>query len=245
MTSTYDLSSLSDVQLMSALFSVVAGHRQTTAALLAHLAEVDRRRLSEGSAYKSIAAARAARAFPVIFEMLARGELHTSGVVLLAPRLTADNWADLLAAAVHQSKRQLELLLAARFPSSDVATVVRKLPEPKPTAQPLIARPESEASGVVTPSLAPLPTPKPAVVAPLAPERFKVQFTASATLVDKLRRAQDLLRHRSPDADLAEVCERAVDALLLRLEREAVSARRRSRARREPRGHARAACRTR
>src|SRR2546426_2092606 len=37
-----------------------------------------------------------------------------------------------------------------------------------------------------------------AVVAPLSGETFKVQFTASRSLRDKLRQAQDLLRHRVP-----------------------------------------------
>jgi hypothetical protein len=41
-----------------------------------------------------------------------------------------------------------------------------------------------------------------------------VQFTASRTLHDKIRAAQDLLRHELPDGDLAAVCERAFDVLL-------------------------------
>src|SRR5882672_4422336 len=53
-----------------------------------------------------------------------------------------------------------------------------------------------------------------AVVAPLTEETYKVQFTASRAFRDKLRQAQDLLRHRVPDGDLAAILERALDVLI-------------------------------
>ena len=39
--------------------------------------------------------------------------------------------------------------------------------------------------------------------------------TASQELHDKLRQAQDLLRHRIPNGDLAGIVERALDLLSL------------------------------
>jgi len=56
------------------------------------------------------------------------------------------------------------------------------------------------------------------VVEPIAPARFKVQFTASAELRDKLCRAKALLRHKDPDADLSETIDEAVTLLLGKLE---------------------------
>jgi len=53
-----------------------------------------------------------------------------------------------------------------------------------------------------------------ASIRPTAPGRYKVQFTASATLRDKLERLQDLM----PQADLAVVIEVAVSEKLARLE---------------------------
>jgi 5-methylcytosine-specific restriction endonuclease McrA len=41
-----------------------------------------------------------------------------------------------------------------------------------------------------------------------------VQLTASQQLHDKLRQAQDLLRHELPGGDLAQVLERALDVLI-------------------------------
>jgi hypothetical protein len=58
------------------------------------------------------------------------------------------------------------------------------------------------------------------VIAPLAPERYKIQFTASKELLDKLRYAQDLLRHVAPSGDVAVVFDRALGALIEQLEKQ-------------------------
>jgi hypothetical protein len=55
-------------------------------------------------------------------------------------------------------------------------------------------------------------------ITPLAQDRYKVQFTASTELRDKLLSAQALLRHQIPDADLAQVVDRAVSLLVEKLE---------------------------
>jgi hypothetical protein len=47
-------------------------------------------------------------------------------------------------------------------------------------------------------------------IEPLAPARYKVQFTASAELRDKLERLQALMRSSVPDGDLAAIIEAAV-----------------------------------
>lgn len=59
------------------------------------------------------------------------------------------------------------------------------------------------------------PTPKPTTALnPLGASRYKVQFTASQQLHDKLRQAQALLRHELPDGELAQVVDRALDLLI-------------------------------
>jgi hypothetical protein len=114
--------------------------------MLAHISEVDARRLylpaaypsmyeycvgalhmSEDMALKRIQAARVARRFPAAFVMLADGRLHLSGLVLLAPHLTPANHSELLAGASHRSKAGIEALLAERFPRPDVLTTVTGL----------------------------------------------------------------------------------------------------------------------
>lgn len=45
-------------------------------------------------------------------------------------------------------------------------------------------------------------------------KRYEVQLTASQALHDKLRQAQDLMRHEVPDGDLGVVLDRALDLLI-------------------------------
>lgn len=66
-------------------------------------------------------------------------------------------------------------------------------------------------------------------IKPLSEARYRLQLTASAELRDKLERARDLMGHRAPSGDLAVVVERALDALLEKLERERLGKTRRPR----------------
>ncbi|HET7904545.1 MAG TPA: hypothetical protein VFM17_08290, partial [Candidatus Eisenbacteria bacterium] len=128
------LTHLSDEALLRELARLVAHDRVTTAALIAHLAEVDARRLyapagypsmhaycvgelhlSEDAASKRIQAARAARRFPILLDALADGRLHLTAVCLLAPHLTPGNSNDLIAAARHRRKSEIEELLLRRL----------------------------------------------------------------------------------------------------------------------------------
>jgi len=152
--SAYSLSHLSDDVLLRDLVSLVAQNRNTTAAMLAHTAEVDARklylpaaypsmyayavhelRLSEDAAYKRITAARAARQYPTIFEAVAAGRLQLTGVLLLAPYLTVENADGLLGAASGKGKSDLEQIIAERFPRSEMLALLQPMPgqsgEPK------------------------------------------------------------------------------------------------------------------
>ncbi len=131
----FSLSHLEDHDVQKGLLAAVPVERTATAAVLAHIAEFDARQLyrdqacssmfvycvrelgySEDGASKRLHAARAARQFPVLFEAVADGQLHLSGVCLLAPKLTADNVDELIAAAAGRSKAEIEYLLAVRYP---------------------------------------------------------------------------------------------------------------------------------
>ena len=52
------------------------------------------------------------------------------------------------------------------------------------------------------------------MIAPLTPERYRLQFTVSKETHDKLRRMQDLLCREIPDGDPAKIFERALDLLV-------------------------------
>jgi 5-methylcytosine-specific restriction endonuclease McrA len=217
--------------------------RRAESDLVAHIAEVDERRLyareaspsmfayctealhlSEAEAYLRIAAARASREHPILLVMLGDGRLHLTGIAKLAPHLTRENRDALLKRATHRSKRQIEELIAELAPSPDAPSVVRKLPERRslsalvlPLGLDGVAVPVLELRPDAVASPAPAPV-RPGVVQPLAPGRYKVQFTASAGLQDKLERLRALLRSEVPDGDLALIIEQAVTEKLERLE---------------------------
>jgi hypothetical protein len=58
------------------------------------------------------------------------------------------------------------------------------------------------------------PPPRRAEVQPLAPERYKIQFTVDRETHDKLRCAQNLLRHTIPGGDPAKILATALSLLL-------------------------------
>src|SRR5881396_3821106 len=93
---------------------------------------VEKLRLSEDAAYKRIQAARAARRFPAIFAAVADGRLHLTALSLLVPHLTETNADDLLAAAAHKTKSDIDQLLAQRFPRTELLPLVRAIPAASP-----------------------------------------------------------------------------------------------------------------
>ena len=58
------------------------------------------------------------------------------------------------------------------------------------------------------------------MVVPLSDDSYQIQFTARRAVRDKIRQAQDLLRHRVPKGELAVVIETALDALIDKLKKE-------------------------
>src|SRR6185312_2533991 len=87
--------------------------------------------MSEAEAFLRIHAARMGRRFPLIVEMLGRGELHLTGIKLLAPHLTPDNHVQVLERARGKSKRAIEQLVAELAPQPDVPERLRKHPTPR------------------------------------------------------------------------------------------------------------------
>src|SRR5215203_3285744 len=119
-----------DGELLSDLSTLVGKECEATAHLVAVLAEVDARRLylgqgcsslfayctqvlhlSEHAAYGRSEAARVARRCPAVLGLLADGSLHLTAVSVLAPHLTVENHAALLASATHKRKREVEQLV--------------------------------------------------------------------------------------------------------------------------------------
>jgi 5-methylcytosine-specific restriction endonuclease McrA len=183
MTQQRPLATLSDDELLRRLAELMQQSRRVEADLVAHLAEVDARRLyarlafpslfayctealhlSEAEAYLRIAAARASWEHPILLTMLGDGRLHLTGIGKLAPHLTRENRDTLLKRATHRTKRQIEELIAEIAPRPDVPAVMRKLPEknvrPAPTPLPCPDR-EAMLVGELRPDAVASPAPGP------------------------------------------------------------------------------------
>jgi hypothetical protein len=259
------LEHLSDVELLSTTRTLVGRSNQLLAALLAHLGEVEARgihrtracaslyiyciyelRLSEDEAYRRVAAARLVRRFPALFEAVAAGELHLTGLLMLGPHLTDDNLLPVLARAKHRTKKEIARLVRQLDPLPDVPSRIEPLgPAParlvlrgatwkalvdsvapvrelRPGDRPRdwMSEPEDSegANGVEVEETAPAPA-RIESVEPAAPQRYKVQFTSTEEYVSLVERAKALLSHSDPGVEIEEIQLRALRAYVAELEK--------------------------
>jgi len=179
-------SRLSDADLLRRLLVLAGRERESTVELVAHLAELDARklhlaegfgslfsyctgalRLAEHAAYNRIEAARASRRFPAILDLLADGSLSLSTVRLLAPHLRPDNFEALVATAKGRSKREVEALVARLAPRPDGVASVRKLPASAPSgaSRPAAVQPALSSATLEAAPSGPAPIALPAFLA--------------------------------------------------------------------------------
>ena len=145
--------------------------------------------LSEHAAYGRIEAARSVRTYPVLLELLETGDITLTTISLLAPHLTPENYRRVLEGSSAQKQTR------SRAPGGDAAatacvpSAIRKLPNAttiqiatpavqaslSPTATSLLAEPSTSCA--TTDQRAATPEAKPAIVTPLQPHHYKVQFT--------------------------------------------------------------------
>jgi len=250
MSDQYRLVDLGSAELLAGLSELVRQGNVLSARVLAHLVELEERMLhlelglsslfsycvealgmSEGSAGRRVTAARVCRRFPEAFERVACGELHLCALCALAPHLKPENSAELFEACRGKTRRQVEVLVAVRFPRPDVREQIRRLPvhaqAPVEATKPVEAEkqtslPTRAADEPASPALAPegtrIPRNPVLLVAggsgsdvrrrarelePLSAARFGVHFTADTELRELIERARALASHRLPNGDLA------------------------------------------
>ena len=210
----YSRTHLADDSLLDSLHLRARQGCQDTADLLADIGETARRKLyvhhgypsmeaycvrvlhfSHDAAKKRVQVARKGWWLPVIFEAIADGRVHLSGMARLVPFLDEENVHELIEAATHRTCRDIELVLAERFPRAVVAEAVEEVAGGA-------ARHFSNRSGVK----------------PLAPGRHLVQFTIGDADLEQLQYALQLLSHRNPEGNLAFLNRVAVDLLITELE---------------------------
>jgi hypothetical protein len=236
----YSLTLVPDHVLIHDLSTGTAGDCARIADRLAQLSEVDARKLylpagfpsmltycvgqlhmSEDASAKRLRVARVARRCPEVLDALAEGRVHLGGLLLLAPHLTSENVAELLAAATHKSKADIERILAERFPRLDVPATLeatpaqttesaKDLPAPGPVKDwPAAQRHEAQ------------PHPR---ITPLSSQSFALQCTLNREQHEQLRYIQALLGHQVPASDIPAVLGRAFTALIAQLEKQKFAA---------------------
>jgi hypothetical protein len=170
------------------------------------------------------------------------------GVLMLARRLTPANVDELVAAATHKSRFEIQQLLAERFPQPDLPERLQTI-DPFPAAttelslgmldqlapeQVRVTIPEQPAR--VSPDAAPFeitrtepakriqPPPQAQRVTPLAPSRFGFQCTLDQETYDLLQRARALTGHQNPSGEIVPVLKRALELLVGQLEKQKFAA---------------------
>jgi len=222
----WQLHELSDERLLGSLRELLAAEGRSEARIVAHLAEVDARRihlkaaapslfeycqkqlgLSDNQAYYRIAAARVAQRFPVLFELLERRAIHLTNIAPLAKHLTAENHLELLGEAGRLSKRELLRWLARRYPQPEVSSHICKLPGSELAARRLVPHGGAVSAG---------PT---GSLEPRSEGLYRLQLNTPERVKAKLELARDLMSHANPSGDLALVVERGLDLLIAQLQK--------------------------
>jgi hypothetical protein len=228
--SFWQLGDVDDEDLVIGIRKLVQADRRVSARLLAHLAEVEERRLhlrkaspsmfeyclslgmSEDEAGRRICAARVARRFPVIYALLDQGKLSLSVICKLKDYLSDDNHAELLAGVSGLSFRKAEAWLAARFARPDVPSVIRKLPQ-RAIAAAVASPPQADAAALPA---APVSSPPARACAaaepqPAAPQQFKLKPSDRGT-VEPLSSERHRVQFTATQA-LREMLELALDLM--------------------------------
>jgi hypothetical protein len=213
------ITSLSDAAILARAMELAARGRITTVELLALLIEVDDRRLyaagghpslypycvdahqlSDGDAATLSPAARAARRFPLVLDLLRGGGINLTTVRLLAPHLTEENHRQVLEAACGLARPQVEHLVVTLAPR----------PVPAPVLRPVMAAPPPTFPAPVAVS-----RPQVASVTPLAAEVYRLGVNLSPTARAAWMRLRELVA-----GDDGQVMERALSAAVATLEKE-------------------------
>jgi hypothetical protein len=129
---------------------------------------------SDDEAGRRVRVARLANRFPLVIDELRAGTMHLTGLFLLEPHLTEENWEPLFAEARGKSKSEITVLIADWFPKPDVPDRLCELPDPALTGPACPGNPET---GPVPPQIGRVePLSESPPVGDHETRRFSVQF---------------------------------------------------------------------
>lgn len=231
---------LSDADLIRELRFLADRARHNEIRLLTHIAEFDARRLcmdegfrslyeyctlslgfEEGEAYRRIRVARVIRGFPEALKALQDRRVNASHLVVLSPWLERGNVTDWLGQAEGKTRRELEALVAARYPQAPQPDAVRNLPMHPyvvPAAPPMALEVgaftlQTTVSEPNQGSTAPPPDAW-QQLSPISASRVRVGFDAASAVGKLLERTRQLLRHKYPEGRLEDIVREVLECYL-------------------------------
>jgi hypothetical protein len=227
------LEGLSTEELDYSAEKLVRAEKRNVALVIAHIAEMSRRKgqlergyknlfdyctrrlhLSEGSVALRIQVANVSRRFPQILVALAENRMSLTVAGLLAPVLTETNVEKLLPDCAGMTKREAEEYLVALRPKPVFAPSIRKTP-----SRPALTAPPKEQT-TLTPAVPeaasrrPAPRVSPSILEPARPETFNFRFAADRNFKEKFERLAEVLGVENPLQHMAEIMEQALDIAL-------------------------------
>jgi hypothetical protein len=227
---TFDsVSSLANVPadaLTARLYEIRKEERSLLVEFLAHLAELDRRRvvlalgypslfafctdflgLTRSSAFRRTAAARLFARFPCVAAYLADGRLCLTTLIELRDVLEEERLVEILDRAAGRTEDQVKELVAALRPQPAPPDLFRRLPAANFGSGPAPKLAGAEAPSSAAPAVAPATEPPPPAgrLQPIAPELHVLRITVGADFVADLEAVRQALAHKLPGGRLEAV----------------------------------------
>ena len=243
MLAAFLLKDRSDQELLDGVFAAVTREFEDVAVVIAHLAEMDKRKLfagegcsslktycmevlhlTEDQTYSRIAVARVAQKFPVVLDLLADGLVHLTAVDRLGPSLTQENHLAILEEATLKNMAQVEEIVARLRPKPPVPSSIRNLGSSSGQGEGgegffgsgSEGGPEEEAREEhIRASRT-----RRSAISPLAPASHEIHIMADEETVYALRELQELLSHQVPSGDPAVIIKHSLLRTLKEVKKE-------------------------
>lgn len=225
------LERLSNAELDRSAEQLVYAEKRNVAKLIAHLAEMSRRKaalelgykslfdycvqrlhLSEGSVASRIHIANVSIRFPQVLVALSANRLSLTVAGLLAPHLSRDNVDELLSDCAGMTKNAVLEHLVTLAPKPVFEPSIRKRPEPKPVRG--VTPPASAPAHEETTPKQPRPPSSLNILQPARADEFNFRFSADRDFKDKFERLAEVMGVENAQKHMAEIIEKALDIAL-------------------------------
>ena len=217
------LEELSTEALDRSAEKLVRAEKRNVALVIAHIAEMSRRKgylergyknlfaycterlnLSEGSVARRMQAANVSKRFPQLLVALAENRISLTVAGLLATHLREENVERFLSDCAGMAKREVEEHLVALRPKPVFAPAIRKAPS--------TTTPPREPSP--SPLVRPTPRVSPTILEPARPDVFNFRFAADRQFKEKFERLAEVLGVENPPLHMTEIMEKVLDIAL-------------------------------